>query len=50
MGYRRLQDEMRLMGLKACLVVVGMIGFMSYAKRLNWAPLKSQRIVLDVVN
>ncbi len=41
---------MRIMGIKACVVVTAMIGFMSYAKRLKWAPLKSQRIVLDVVN
>lgn len=41
---------MRLMGLKACVVLTAMIGFMSYSKRLRWAPIKSQRIVLDTVN
>lgn len=41
---------MRLMGIKACLMIVILIGFTSYSKRLRWAPVKSQRIVLDVVN
>jgi ubiquinol-cytochrome c reductase cytochrome c1 subunit len=44
------QDEMRLMGIKACLMITILIGFASYSKRLRWAPLKSQRIVMDVVN
>lgn len=44
------QDEMRVMGLKALLVLGLCFGFASYSKRLRWAPLKSQRIVLDVVN
>jgi ubiquinol-cytochrome c reductase cytochrome c1 subunit len=44
------QDEMRIMGIKACSVVALLIGFCAYSKRLRWAPLKSQRIVLDVVN
>lgn len=44
------QDEMRIMGIKACLIVGAMIAFMSYSKRLKWSVLKSQRIVLDVVN
>lgn len=44
------QDEMRIMGIKACFVLSLMIVFASYSKRLRWAPLKSQRIVMDVVN
>eukprot|EP00798_Chlamydomonas_sp_ICE-L_P003702 gene3702-13771_t len=44
------QDEMRVMGIKAILVLTLCFGFASYSKRLRWAPLKSQRIVLDVVN
>ncbi|KAG1660002.1 hypothetical protein FOA52_009822 [Chlamydomonas sp. UWO 241] len=44
------QDEMRVMGIKACFVLSLMIAFASYSKRLRWAPLKSQRIVMDVVN
>ena len=39
---------MRVMGIKFCLVVAGMIVFAAYSKRLRWAPLRSQRIVLDV--
>lgn len=45
-----LQDEMRLMGFKALLMIGILIGFASYSKRLRWAPLKSQRLVMDVVN
>lgn len=41
---------MRLMGIKACLVLSALIGFCAYSKRLRWAPLKSQRIILDVAN
>lgn len=41
---------MRVMGIKACVILTAMIGFMSYSKRLKWAPLKSQRIVIDTVN
>ncbi len=41
---------MRIMGIKAVMLVSAMIAFSAYAKRLRWAPLKSQRIVLDVVN
>ncbi|GAX85768.1 hypothetical protein CEUSTIGMA_g13183.t1 [Chlamydomonas eustigma] len=44
------QDEMRVMGIKACFVLTLMIAFASYSKRLRWAPLKSQRIVMNVVN
>lgn len=44
------QDEMRMMGIKACFVLSLMIAFASYSKRLRWAPLKSQRLVMDVVN
>ena len=45
-----LQDDMRVMGIKACFVLSLMIAFASYSKRLRWAPLKSQRLVMDVVN
>ncbi len=38
------------MGIKACVVLTAMIGFMSYSKRLRWSVLKSQRIVVDTVN
>lgn len=41
---------MRQMGIKAVLMLVLMIGFASYSKRLRWAPLRSQRFVFDVVN
>ncbi len=41
---------MRVMGIKACLMISILIGFAAYSKRLRWAPIKSQRIVLDVVN
>eukprot|EP00198_Chlamydomonas_reinhardtii_P001429 XP_001690765.1 ubiquinol:cytochrome c oxidoreductase cytochrome c1 [Chlamydomonas reinhardtii] len=44
------QDEMRVMGIKACLMISILIGFAAYSKRLRWAPIKSQRIVMDVVN
>uniref|UniRef100_A0A7S3VM99 Cytochrome c domain-containing protein n=2 Tax=Dunaliella tertiolecta TaxID=3047 RepID=A0A7S3VM99_DUNTE len=44
------QDEMRLMGIKACLVLTAMIAFCSYSKRLRWAPLKSQRIIVNTIN
>ena len=44
------QDDMRVMGIKACFVLSLMIAFASYSKRLRWAPLKSQRLVFDVVN
>lgn len=44
------QDEMRMMGLKAMIMISILIGFASYSKRLRWAPLKSQRLVMDVVN
>mmetsp|Transcript_35107 Transcript_35107/g.88903 ORF Transcript_35107/g.88903 Transcript_35107/m.88903 type:complete len:316 (-) Transcript_35107:434-1381(-) len=44
------QDEMRVMGIKACVTLLAIIGFVSYSKRLRWAPLKSQRIVIDTVN
>jgi len=44
------QDEMRVMGIKACFVISLMIAFASYSKRLRWAPIKSQRLVFDVVN
>jgi len=44
------QDEMRLMGIKALLVVTALTVFCAYSKRLRWAPLKSQRIITDVVN
>lgn len=44
------QDEMRVMGLKALMMIGILIGFASYSKRLRWAPLKSQRLVMDVVN
>jgi ubiquinol-cytochrome c reductase cytochrome c1 subunit len=45
-----LQDEMRLMGIKACLVLGTLIVFCSYSKRLRWSPLKSQRLIVDTVN
>ncbi len=41
---------MRVMGIKACFVISLMIVFASYSKRLKWAPLKSQRLVFNVVN
>ncbi|PNH11603.1 Cytochrome c1-2, heme protein, mitochondrial [Tetrabaena socialis] len=44
------QDEMRIMGIKAVMMITILIGFASYSKRLRWAPIKSQRIVMDVVN
>ncbi|KXZ44456.1 hypothetical protein GPECTOR_67g296 [Gonium pectorale] len=44
------QDEMRVMGIKAVLMLSVLIAFASYSKRLRWAPIKSQRIVVDVVN
>lgn len=44
------QDEMRVMGIKAVMMCAILIGFCSYSKRLRWAPLKSQRLVMDVVN
>lgn len=44
------QDEMRVMGLKACLVVGIMMAFSIYSKRLRWGPLKSQKVVMNVVN
>ena len=30
------QDEMRVMGIKACFVLSLMIAFASYSKRLRW--------------
>jgi len=44
------QDEMRVMGIKAVLLVSAMIVFASYSKRLRWSVIKSQRIVVDTVN
>lgn len=44
------QDEMRIMGIKACFVIIVMIGFMSYSKRLRWSVLKSQKLVMDTIN
>jgi ubiquinol-cytochrome c reductase cytochrome c1 subunit len=41
---------MRVMGIKACLVLGLLIGFASYSKRLRWAPIKSQRLVVNTIN
>lgn len=38
------------MGLKVIFVTAIMFGFAAYMKRLKWAPLKSRKIVSDVIN
>ena len=43
-------DERKLVGLKVILVTSIMFVFAAYMKRLKWAPLKSRRLVMDVVN
>jgi hypothetical protein len=41
---------MRVMGVKASVVLIALIAYASYSKRLKWAALKSQQIVFKVVN
>lgn len=43
-------DERKLMGFKAMTIIGIMWFFALYQKRLKWAPLKSRRVVVDVVN
>lgn len=43
-------DERKQMGLKVVVVASIMFVFAAYMKRLKWAPLKSRRIVSDVIN
>jgi ubiquinol-cytochrome c reductase cytochrome c1 subunit len=43
-------DERKLMGVKACIVLSIMFVFSAYMKRLKWAPLKSRKVVVDVIN
>ncbi|KAI8468477.1 MAG: ubiquinol:cytochrome c oxidoreductase cytochrome c1, mitochondrial [Monoraphidium minutum] len=43
-------DERKLVGFKALAVIGIMWAFAIYQKRLKWAPLKSRRVVVDVVN
>jgi ubiquinol-cytochrome c reductase cytochrome c1 subunit len=43
-------DERKLVGVKALTIIGIMWAFAVYQKRLKWAPLKSRRVVLDVVN
>jgi ubiquinol-cytochrome c reductase cytochrome c1 subunit len=43
-------DERKLMGFKALSLIALMWAFALYQKRLKWAPLKSRRVVVDVVN
>ena len=44
------QDERKLVGIKALAVLSLMIAYAAYQKRLKWAPLKTRRLVVDVVN
>nr|CBK55667.1 mitochondrial cytochrome c1 precursor [Polytomella sp. Pringsheim 198.80] len=44
------QDDQRVMGLKALFMTALMTGFAIYSKRLRWSSMKSQKIVMDVVN
>jgi ubiquinol-cytochrome c reductase cytochrome c1 subunit len=44
------QDDHKVAGMKAVILLVALFGFVGYSKRLIWAPLKTQRIVMDVVN
>ncbi len=43
------QDERKLVGLKGLAVIGLMVTYAIYQKRLRWAPLKSRRVVVDVV-
>lgn len=43
-------DERKLMGVKAVIVLSIMFVFSAYMKRLKWAPLKSRKVVVDVIN
>jgi ubiquinol-cytochrome c reductase cytochrome c1 subunit len=43
-------DDRKLMGFKALSLIGLMWAFSLYQKRLKWAPLKSRRVVVDVVN
>lgn len=44
------QDERKLMGIKSVALMSLIFCFAFYMKRLKWAPLKSRRVVVDVVN
>lgn len=44
------QDERKLVGIKALAILSLMIAYAAYQKRLKWAPLKTRRLVVDVVN
>jgi ubiquinol-cytochrome c reductase cytochrome c1 subunit len=44
------QDERKLVGLKAITILSFMLIYAIYQKKLRWAPLKTRRIVVDVVN
>ena len=43
-------DDRKLMGTKWMAVMFVLFGLSAYYKRWKWAPLKSRRVILDVVN
>lgn len=43
-------DERKQTGLKALAIISVMLLYAIYQKQLRWAPLKSRRVVVDVVN
>ena len=43
-------DERKLVGVKALTLIGVMWCFALYQKRLKWAPLKTRRVVVDVIN
>lgn len=43
-------DERKLVGIKALTIIAIMWCFALYQKRLKWAPLKSRKVVVDVIN
>lgn len=43
-------DDRKLMGVKFIFVMCCVLVTAAYYKRWKWAPIKSRRVVVDVVN
>ena len=43
-------DDRKLMGVKFIFVLTLVLVTAAYYKRWKWAPIKSRRVVVDVVN
>jgi ubiquinol-cytochrome c reductase cytochrome c1 subunit len=43
-------DDRKLMGVKWTAAMFVLLGLAVYYKRWKWAPLKSRRVIVDVVN